>query len=239
MALPRFYVKTLGETNMVLDEDTSKHITGVLRMKAGEALLLTDGKGTKAHALITDDHRKRCTVTINTTEKEPVKSPKVCIAISLLKNAARFEWFLEKATEIGVSEIIPLLCERTEKEAFRHDRMQAILISAMLQSQQCWLPNLQEPTPFENIITTDYAAKFIAHCLPQQKETLHGLLKKFDGNRIILIGPEGDFTEAEISQALAKNFLPVTLGNTRLRTETAGMVAAVYLTPALSKEEGA
>lgn len=230
MALPFFYVKDLSDKDLVVEEDTSKHITGVLRMKAGAELLLTDGKGTKAHATITDDHRKRCAVHIDFIEKEAEKTSTVCIAISLLKNAARFEWFLEKATEIGVAEIIPLLCERTEKEAFRHDRMQAILISAMLQSQQCWLPLLHEPTSFENVIETiDYQNKLVAHCGPQQKKSLYEVLKKFEGSSIILIGPEGDFTETEIEHSLAQNFLPVTLGNTRLRTETAGIVAASLL----------
>ena len=231
MALSFFYVKDLTGTSLVLDEDTSRHITGVLRMKVGEPILLTNGKGTKAQATITDDHRKRCAVRIDATEVEAKKTPQVCIAISLVKNAARFEWFLEKATEIGVSEIIPLLCERTEKEKFRHDRMQAILVSAMLQSQQCWLPILHEPTPYKDVVATaTQQRKFIAHCLPHQKQNLHDVLKNFDGNdRIILIGPEGDFTETEIEQALAKNFLPVALGDTRLRTETAGIVAATLL----------
>lgn len=229
MALPFFYVDNLAEKDLVLDEDTSKHITGVLRMKAGEALLLTDGKGVKAQAVITNDHRKRCAVHVESIEKETERANQVCIAISLVKNTARFEWFLEKATEIGVSEIIPLLCERTEKEAFRHDRMQSIVTSAMLQSQQSWLPLLHQPTAFKTVLPTDSEQKFIAHCLPQQKRPLHEVLKKPGGSSMILIGPEGDFTESEIEQALTQNFLPVALGNTRLRSETAGMVAAAWL----------
>jgi 16S rRNA (uracil1498-N3)-methyltransferase len=230
MALPFFYVANLRDKSLVLDEDTSKHIAGVLRMKTGEALLLTDGNGSRAQATITDDNRKRCAVQIDVLEKEAEKSSKVCIAISLLKNAPRFEWFLEKATEIGVTEIIPLVCDRTEKETFRHDRMQNILVSAMLQSQQCWLPQLHQPTAFNDVInTTTFQHQFIAHCLPQQKQSLHGVLKKLHGTSIMLIGPEGDFTETEIEQALAKQFIPVTLGATRLRTETAGMVAAAWL----------
>ena len=213
----------------MLDEDTSKHITGVLRMKVGDEVLLTDGNGAKAQAIITNDHRKKCSLRIDAVETEAPKTPKVCIAISLIKNNTRFEWFLEKATEIGVSEIIPLLCERTERQSFRYDRMQSILISAMLQSQQVWLPQLHEPTSFEKVLSTTYENKFIAHCLPHQKGSLYGALKKFDSDRMILIGPEGDFTEVEIERALNQNFLPVTLGNTRLRTETAGLVAATLL----------
>ena len=153
MALPFFYKEDITTDALVLDEDTSKHVTGVLRMKVGESILLTDGKGTKATAVITDDHRKRCAVNIVQREKEERKKGGVAIAISLVKNAARFEWFLEKATEMGVSEIIPLLCQRTEKEKFREERLQQIITSAMLQSQQVWMPRLHAPTPFEKVIT--------------------------------------------------------------------------------------
>ena len=124
MALPFFYKEDLTNNALVLDEDTSKHVTGVLRMKVGESILMTDGKGTKATAVITDDHRKRCAVDIIQRDIEERKSGGVAIAISLVKNAARFEWFLEKTTEMGVSEIIPLLCQRTEKEKFREERLQ-------------------------------------------------------------------------------------------------------------------
>ena len=230
MALPFFYKEDITTETLVLDEDTSKHVTGVLRMQVGEKLLLTDGKGTKATAVITDDHRKRCAVNIVQRDKEANKIGGVTIAISLVKNAARFEWFLEKATEMGVAEIIPLLCQRTEKEKFREERMQQIITSAMLQSQQVWMPHLHTPTPFEKIITSkNHQHQFIAHCLPQQKQSLHQFDIKETERSIILIGPEGDFTEAEITSALQNNFAPVMLGNTRLRTETAGMVAAALL----------
>jgi 16S rRNA (uracil1498-N3)-methyltransferase len=229
MALPFFYIPQLDATEIMLNEDTSKHITGVLRMKVGAELLLTDGNGTKATAVITDDHRKRCLVHVNAVEREAEETATICIAISLVKNTTRFEWFLEKATEIGVGEIIPLLCERTERTGFRHDRMNNILISAMLQSQQSRLPKLHEPTAFNDVITKSYARKFVAHCGPEQKQSLHAALKKLNENAVILIGPEGDFTQQEIEQALQQDFLPVTLGNTRLRTETAGIVAATLL----------
>lgn len=230
MALPFFYIEDISSETLVLDEDTSKHVTGVLRMKAGEELMLTDGKGTKVHATIIDDHRKRCVVKRLSIAHEEAKHRKVAIAVSLVKNASRFEWFLEKATEIGVSEIIPLLCDRTEKEKFRHDRMNNILVSAMLQSQQTRLPILHEPTDFDQVIAlNNYTNKFIAHCLPQQKQSIKDFENPFGNSSLMLIGPEGDFTEKEIEAALDKNFVPVTLGETRLRTETAGMVAAVLL----------
>src|SRR5438309_8283436 len=119
MALPVFYTTTLHTGEQTLDEDTSKHITGVLRMKAGETILLTDGQGKKGEAIITNDNRKKCVVHIEAIETKAARTPKVCIAISLIKNTSRLEWFLEKATEIGISEIIPLLCERTERQSFR------------------------------------------------------------------------------------------------------------------------
>jgi 16S rRNA (uracil1498-N3)-methyltransferase len=236
MSLPYFFVEKLTPEaqNLTLNEEQSKHIIQVLRMQKEEEILLTDGKGTKAHSVITDDHRKRCEVKIVSVEKQEELIPKVSIAISLIKNASRFEWFLEKATEIGVNEIIPIICARTEKEKFRVDRLQNILISAMLQSQQCWLPVLREPTPFENLVNESrQEQKFIAHCISQQKKQLSSLIQNltFDiqNNFLMLVGPEGDFTENEIQFALSKNYLPVALGDTRLRTETAGIAALVLL----------
>ncbi len=213
-----------------MDEDTSKHVIQVLRMQKGEKILLTNGKGKKAEAEIVEDNRKKCGVQIVREETVPPKPHKVGIGISLVKNASRFEWFLEKATEIGVSEILPLLCERTEKEKFRHDRLQNIVVSAMLQSQQCWLPVLYEPTDFKKIISgKNYEQKFIAHCLEEEKRPLAAQPFNHSTSQLILIGPEGDFTSNEIQLALQQGFCPVALGETRLRTETAGMVAATLL----------
>jgi 16S rRNA (uracil1498-N3)-methyltransferase len=223
-----FFVPDITGSQIVIDEDTSKHITQVLRMKVGDELLVTDGRGTKAKAIIEDDHRKRCAVRVQEKTTEPPTKPNIAIAISLVKNAARFEWFLEKATEVGVSEIIPLICSRTEKERFRSERLQGIITSALLQSQQSWMPVLHEPVAFHQLVAsrTD-EHKFIAHCLPNEKTELTSVAGS--QSSIILIGPEGDFTPEEIEVALAKGFQPVALGNTRLRTETAGMVAATIL----------
>lgn len=229
MALPYFYFPALSQPDLTLDEDSSKHIVQVLRMQKGEEILLTDGMGKKCTGVITDDNRKRCGVKLISEEKlEPVKA-KLCIAISPTKTAARFEWFLEKVTEIGIREIIPLVCDRTEKNKFRTDRWRNILVSAMLQSQQCWLPELSEPVEFKKLITTThYPQKFIAHCLEEKKQTLSSLLQA-GNDKLVLIGPEGDFSEKEIAMALQEGFAPVTLGNTRLRTETAGIVAATLM----------
>ena len=216
---------------MVLNEDTSRHVVQVLRMKPGERLNLTDGNGQVIHGEISEANKKHCTVRVLETRREDPPASKTIIAISLLKNPNRFEWFLEKATELGVSEIIPLICERTEKEKFRFDRMNAICISAMLQSQQCWLPILREPEKFENLKIWKSAngVHFIAHCVEGQKSSLKNFQITTSSNYQIVIGPEGDFTPAEIELALRNGFQPVSLGNTRLRSETAGVVAAVLI----------
>jgi len=233
MALPFFYKAgiDLTATDVVLDEASSKHIVQVLRMQNGEQLQLTDGCGNLFTCKIKDDNRKKCIVKILTTINHPRSVTSICIAISLIKNNSRFEWFLEKATEIGVAEIVPLICERTEKTAFKSDRMKSILISAMLQSQQTWLPILQDPVRFTSLVKqSTQQQKFIAHCEDENnKQQLAVKLINGLNSKLILIGPEGDFTKQEIEMALDNNFVPVALGNTRLRTETAGVVAATLL----------
>jgi 16S rRNA (uracil1498-N3)-methyltransferase len=232
MPLPFFYISNneAAQKQIVLDEDTSKHIVQVLRMKVGEQLNLTDGKGNLLTCGITTENKKHCEVEVLSSVTYPLSSKKVTVAISLLKNTNRFEWFLEKATEIGVSEIIPLICERTEKEKFRQERLQGIVISAMLQSQQCWLPVLNDPIHFKKVIKQPTEGeKFIAHCIDEYRQSLAHQHISTSSHSLICIGPEGDFTKAEIELALQHQFIPVTLGETRLRTETAGVVAAALL----------
>jgi len=239
MALPFFYKEDLvaSSTGVVLDEATSKHVVQVLRMQNGEQLKLTNGKGILFIVEITDNNRKKCTVSViqkseiaNLPAGQAGLKSAITIAISLIKNTTRFEWFLEKATEIGVSEIIPLICSRTEKTAFKFERMKTILVSAMLQSQQCWLPVLQEPKKFDQLVTAaTQQQKFIAHCMDDAKRNLADLNNESLFSKIILIGPEGDFTADEIELALQNHFSAVSLGDTRLRTETAGIVAATLL----------
>ena len=233
MALPFFYIETIdqGSSSIILNEETSKHIVQVLRTQVGEQLQLTDGKGNLFTVEITDNNRKRCTVGIIeslTIHHSPFTTT---IAISLIKSTSRFEWFLEKATEIGVNEIIPLICERTEKQHFRFNRMKTILVSAMLQSQQCWLPVLHDTTKFKDVLTrSSYQQKFIAHCIEEEKRNLADMVNENLSSKIILVGPEGDFTKDETALAIQHHFIPVSLGNTRLRTETAGIVGATLLT---------
>jgi 16S rRNA (uracil1498-N3)-methyltransferase len=234
MALPFFYIEVYDPAtpDLILDEDNSRHIVQVLRMKPGESLQLTDGKGALLTAAIIDDHKKKCRVAIRSAVSLPPPEKKVTIAISPLKNTSRFEWFLEKATEIGVSTIVPLFCERTERTSIRLDRLQQIAVSAMLQSQQGWLPQLTDPTTLAELIRSGSGqTRYIAHCLesPRPTTSLGALTHQTTPSSLILIGPEGDFSPNEVELALAQGFIPVTLGPHRLRTETAGVVAATLL----------
>ena len=238
MALPFFYkVDISGEDRfVVLDEDNSKHIVQVLRMKVGEQLNITNGRGEIFICEITDDHRKRCEVRLIDKPKIIQQASKITIAVSPLKNSSRFEWFLEKATEIGITDIVPLICERTEKSQLKTERLQGILVSAMLQSQQAWLPKLHSPIKYAAFVQQTSAdesiQKFIAHCEDNQKNALASV--GVTQNSCILIGPEGDFTSHEIELALSLGFEPVSLGNSRLRTETAALYASVLL----SRQQG-
>ena len=234
MILPFFYKEDIDASThlVVLDEDTSKHVVQVLRMQNGEQLQLSNGRGNLFTGEITDNHKKKCAVTILQTSNPKPQTSNIAIGISLLKNHNRFEWFLEKATELGVQRIIPLICERTEKQHFRYERMKGILVSAMLQSQQCWLPVLAEPVSYNKFLQNSertYQQKFIAHCIEEEKRGLADMINENLSSKIILIGPEGDFSPTEIDMAVKDHYIPVSLGNTRLRTETAGVVAATLL----------
>jgi 16S rRNA (uracil1498-N3)-methyltransferase len=232
MAGPYFYFAHLAAMpgEFALNENSSRHIVQVLRMHSGEELRLTNGKGLSVLAVIREANKKKCLV--NITEKQNHAAPKrrVQIALSLLKNTTRFEWFLEKATELGVSEIIPLKSARTEKQQFRTDRMQGILESALIQSQQVWMPVLHEPENYLSWVEKAQAdQKFIAHCEPGSKRRLSEMINTNLSSQLILIGPEGDFTEEEIKQAVNARFIAVDLGDNRLRSETAAVAAAALL----------
>ncbi len=230
MQLPYFFEENIPESgNFFVGEISSRHIVQVLRMKETEEINVTNGKGLLLTCSIIDPNKKKTEIAIKTSSSLLRKDPKISIAISLIKTPNRFEWFLEKATEIGVSEIIPLICSRTEKSSMKMERMRNIIVSAMLQSRQTWMPEFKEPVKFVEILTEkSNRQKFIAHCDDAEKKRL----KDFHAAQvpqIILIGPEGDFTPDEINSAIQNNYIPVTLGETRLRTETAGIVAAILL----------
>jgi 16S rRNA (uracil1498-N3)-methyltransferase len=226
-----FYAKdiTPDTGHYTMDEPTSKYCIQVLRHTRGDEVLLTDGRGGKYKTVIADDNRKKCVVQIRQYELIPPVAAPVRIAISFTKNTSRIEWFLEKATEIGIQAVIPLVSQRTEKEKFRADRFENILVAAMLQSQQYYLPVLEAPAAFDTLVQQPPATQhFIAHCLPEQKTHLWQAMQP-GKDSLLLIGPEGDFTPEEIQLALQKGFQPVSLGNTRLRTETAGVVGCTMM----------
>jgi 16S rRNA (uracil1498-N3)-methyltransferase len=230
MAVPYFYEPLLTNPTgaYTLSEETSKHCVQVLRMKEGDRLDITNGMGQVFESSISLAHKKNTVVQISAQQKIEPNTQKIVLGISLLKNAVRLEWLFEKATEMGVHTIVPLICERTIHERFKTDRMQNILQSAMIQSQQAWLPILTEPTSLISFIKQTKAdQKLIAHCEPAEKINIKSITTSNDC--ILLIGPEGDFTPSEIQEALAHDYQAIHLGPTRLRTETAGLFALSVL----------
>ena len=230
MSAPYFYEPLIatGMTQFTLSEVSSKHCVQVLRMDVGEPIEITNGQGGLFHATIQVAHKKNALVTITKSIQTVRPKQQLHLAISLLKNAVRLEWLFEKATEMGLTTITPLLCERTIHERFKTERMQQIIQSAMIQSQQTWLPVLTEPIPFQQFIKqSTVSQKLIAHCEPLQKTSIKSIEPSND--LVLLIGPEGDFSPTEIEAAIAKDFTPIDLGPTRLRTETAGIFALSVL----------
>jgi 16S rRNA (uracil1498-N3)-methyltransferase len=230
MAVPYFYEPLIvSSTNAyTLSEETSKHCVQVLRMKEGDRIDLTNGIGQIFEATITVAHKKNTQVQISAERTEAAPNQKIILGISLLKNAVRLEWLFEKATEMGVHTIVPLLCERTIHERFKIERMQNILQSAMIQSQQAWLPVLSSPMDFNSFLKNYKASqKLIAHCEPTEKTSIKNI--KSEDDCILLIGPEGDFSPNEIDQAISNQYQAISLGPTRLRTETAGLFALSVL----------
>ena len=226
--LPLFYFPGLQNAtgNIDLDDEIKRHAVTVLRMNVGELLMLTDGKGFSSEARISIANKKKLTVDLIERTAHPEPPKKMILGISLLKNTARFEWMLEKVTEIGVTEIYPLLCERTERQHFRKDRFVQIITSACLQSQQFHFPTLQEPLKLEVLFKQDLPTqRFIAHCMEGEKKQLCSVAN----DAILLIGPEGDFTSEELDLSITHGFQPVGLGESRLRTDTAGIVGAVMM----------
>ncbi|NBO58083.1 MAG: 16S rRNA (uracil(1498)-N(3))-methyltransferase [Chitinophagia bacterium] len=226
---PLFYQSDLSSDQKIvsLDEETRKHIVTVLRMKAGDLLMLTNGKALSATATILEIEKRKVTVSLNQFETHQNNSINISLGISLLKNNVRFEWMLEKVTELGVFEIFPLISDRTERQHFRKERFEQIIRSACLQSEQYIFPVLHEPVSLEKLMIQSNLAssRFIAHCYDSEKSQI----SKVSQDSILLIGPEGDFTQNELKLADEHKFIPVSLGNTRLRTETAGVVGVALL----------
>ena len=221
-----FYTPDLSGTTYTLDETESKHCVRVLRLEKGDKIMLVDGRGGFFKAEIDDPNPKRCAVKVVHSELNyGLRNFGVHVAIAPTKNIERIEWFLEKATEIGITRVTPLLCHHSERKEIKHDRLEKVMVSAMKQSLKAYLPQLDELTKFSAFMKQPFEGqKFIAHCEEQHRELLKNAMTK-GGNYLILIGPEGDFSPEEIRMAIEAGFVPVSLGDSRLRTETAGVVA--------------
>lgn len=222
-----FYFKNIDtqSKSFSFDKEESKHIAKVLRKKEGDILFVTNGLGHLFKTEITSASDSKCTVKILSIDT--VEKPKyhLHLAVAPTKMNDRYEWFLEKATEIGVQEITPIICDHSERKVIKTERFDKIVLSAMKQSNQLYLPILNEPISFKQFLKKSIIGeKYIAHCEETDKKTLKEvILPKNDCT--ILIGPEGDFSLKEIENALENNYNPVSLGHTRLRTETAAIIA--------------
>ncbi len=221
-----FYIPNISGTHITLNESESKHCTRALRLKKGDKVQLIDGVGGLYFAEIEIPDSKKCQLKIlDSVHGYNKRNHFLHIAISPTKNIDRFEWFLEKATEIGIDEITPTLCRYSERKVIKPERLKSITISAIKQSLKAYLPTLNGLAKFEELVSQPFdGAKYIAHCYKGNKALLKDMEKK-SGKVLILIGPEGDFSEAEVEMAKANGFKEISLGKSRLRTETAGVVA--------------
>lgn len=221
-----FYVPDISGAEVILNETESKHAIRVLRLKTNDEIELVDGKGGFYKARIQDANPKKCQLNIIDSQKEFGKKDfHLHIAIAPTKNIDRTEWFLEKCTEIGIDEITPLLSEHSERKVIKPERLEKILVSAMKQSVKAYLPKLNELTKFSDLLQqATETKKYIAHCNEGEKPHLKNLVQPGD-KVLILIGPEGDFSPEEVDLALQNGFEAISLGDARLRTETAGVVA--------------
>ena len=228
-SMHRFFAPDVASTR-TLPEEESRHCTRVLRLVEGDEIEVIDGAGTLYHCRIAMAHNKHCAVEIVAQEQCPPHwGAKIAIAVAPTKNLDRIEWMAEKCTEMGIDRITPLLCRHSERKVLKTERLHKILVAAMKQSLKAQLPQLDELTPFNSLIAEHSdAQRFIAYCdesLPRNER--HSLAQVYDPSRdvVVLIGPEGDFDPAEVEAALKAGFIPVTLGESRLRTETAALFA--------------
>ncbi|MBT2163235.1 16S rRNA (uracil(1498)-N(3))-methyltransferase [Zobellia barbeyronii] len=222
-----FYNPDLDKSisQFTFSQEESRHIVKVLRKKEGDILHITNGKGYIFESEILLADQKRCKAQIVSTAKKHAKTHWLHIVVAPTKNNDRFEWFLEKATEIGVNEITPIFCERSERKVIKKERLDKVIQSAMKQSLRSYLPKLNDAISFKDFMEQEQnGLLFIAHCEEEEKVDLKRRVAP-DKDITILIGPEGDFSQNEISSAYEKGFLPVSLGEYRLRTETAAIVA--------------
>jgi 16S rRNA (uracil1498-N3)-methyltransferase len=228
-----FYTPDLTADFYTLSEEESKHAVRVLRLKTGDRIQLIDGKGGFYTAEIIEDHQKRCSVKIISAEKNSGKrSWNLHLAVAPTKNNDRMEWFIEKATETGIDEITPIECDNSERTVIKTERLNKVAISAIKQSMKAYLPLINDLTDFKKFIekTASFdGQKFIAHC--HSRDVLPHIKNLYtpQQNALILIGPEGDFSAAEVKTAVDNGFKEISLGQSRLRTETAALYACTVI----------
>lgn len=224
-----FYNPNISESakEITFDKEESRHIVKVLRLKEGDTFKITNGKGSFFNAEITNANPKACLVQLISEEKQAPLPYQLHLAVAPTKLNDRYEWFLEKATEIGISKITPIICHHSERKVIKPERFEKIIQSAMKQSLKAYLPKLNEAISFSDFINLEIdseSLKCIAHCEETDKKSLKSVMLP-NKKTIILIGPEGDFSSEEIELAKKAGYIPVTLGESRLRTETAAIVA--------------
>lgn len=215
---------TLDSSEYLLSEDESKHCVRVLRYGIGSEIDLLDGKGNQFRAQIIDNHPKRCKLEIKQVISHPKQVIDIHIAMAPTKNMDRVEWFLEKATELGLTKLTFLKCDNNERNSINMERLQKIAISAMKQSKRYYLPKIEGITPLNQFITNNPNG-YIGHCYDEEKIDL----KEVNNGGAFLIGPEGDFSKSEIDFALANGYRAVHMSDFRLRTETAALIALFAL----------
>lgn len=231
-----FYQPSILSDHIQLPEDESKHVIRVLRLKKGDSIEVTDGKGLQATARIEDDNPKKCMlVIVSRTQHQPNRAYKLHLVVAPTKNMERIEWFIEKATEMGIDSVSFMETANSERARIKTDRCEKIAVSAMKQSKQWFLPTINDIQNFKTILAqhTNLTEKYIAWCETPQTEFLPELIKQHHSSSareiVVLIGPEGDFSAAETTLAQQSGYIPVSLGNTILRTETAALFACAAI----------
>ena len=237
----RFYCPDIAAT-LTLGEEDSKHCVKVLRMAEGDTIEVVDGNGTLYLCRITMAHLKRCAVEVVERDNQPPHwGHRIVLGIAPTKHLDRIEWLVEKCVEMGVDRIIPLRCHNSERTVLKTERLRKIMVAAMKQSLKATLPQLDEMTPLEQVIAEPFdGTRCIAYCdeqLPREERLTLAGSYRLGQDVMMLIGPEGDFSPEEVAAARSAGFLPVTLGESRLRTETAGLMAVAAIHALDSKRE--
>jgi 16S rRNA (uracil1498-N3)-methyltransferase len=225
-SMHRCYVPRLSESELIIDADEAHHMMHVLRMGEGDQVELFDGQGGVASAVISFSSKRETRVLPGQIEHNALPARSFHLAVAPTKNQDRIEWLVEKACEIGIRSFIPVLCRHSERKHVNMERIRKVVLSATRQSGGYWLPECPEPMTFESFVRNRPAGvAFIAHCRDGERVPLKSI--SVEENALVLIGPEGDFHEEEIALALESGFNPLSLGDKRLRTETAALVATV------------